>query len=252
MADYDQLAELYDETRGGEQRGDEYAADIAARLLPGDGPVLEIGVGTGVVALGLGRRGRQVVGVDIASEMLRRAHGRVGARVARGDAMSLPFRDGTVRNAYSVWVLQAVDDASKVEAEAARVLEPGGRYVVCLTQTPDPDDAVGRILEAMGAEVRRHLQTTRHVDPPVEQILEWGRASGLSGSVDHIRREWQSSPAVAVDGITRRMWAGIRALDEETIERISRPAVAALQALPASDTTRRATSPVVVLDRSVT
>ena len=57
MTEYDQLAEHYDETRGGEGRGDEYAADVDAHLPAGDGPILEIGVGTGVVALGLRRGG---------------------------------------------------------------------------------------------------------------------------------------------------------------------------------------------------
>src|ERR1700683_1981702 len=61
MAEFDQLAEHYDETRGGETRGEEYAADIHAYLPSGDGPILEIGVGTGVVALGLRRLGRTVV-----------------------------------------------------------------------------------------------------------------------------------------------------------------------------------------------
>ena len=55
MTEFDAIAEHYDETRGGERRGQEYADDIDAHLPAGDGPILEIGVGTGVVALGLRR-----------------------------------------------------------------------------------------------------------------------------------------------------------------------------------------------------
>jgi SAM-dependent methyltransferase len=72
VAEFDQLADHYDATRGGQQRGDEYAADLDARLPQGDGPILEIGVGTGVVALGLTRRGRDVIGLDVSAPMLAR------------------------------------------------------------------------------------------------------------------------------------------------------------------------------------
>ena len=43
MTEFDQLADHYDETRGGEQRGEDYAADIDAYLPAGEGPVVEIG-----------------------------------------------------------------------------------------------------------------------------------------------------------------------------------------------------------------
>src|SRR5579872_1649870 len=73
MSEFDDIAADYDATRGGEPRGDQYAADLDARLPRGDGPILEIGVGTGVVALGLRRRGRPVIGLDISAPMLARA-----------------------------------------------------------------------------------------------------------------------------------------------------------------------------------
>ncbi len=73
MAEFDELAEQYDQTRGGEGRGDEYAADLDAVLPRGRGVVLDVGVGTGVVALGLARRGRAVLGLDVSAPMLARA-----------------------------------------------------------------------------------------------------------------------------------------------------------------------------------
>ena len=78
--------------------------------------------------------------------MLGRARGRLGPVLAQGDAMALPVRSGSIANACSVWVLQAVDDPEKVVAEAARVVRSGGRYVVCLTQHAALGDAVGPIL----------------------------------------------------------------------------------------------------------
>ena len=83
VAVYDDVAGFYDATRGGESRGDAFAAELDGRLPPGVGPILEVGVGTGVVALGLRRRGRGVIGVDIAAAMLARARARLGPVLAR-------------------------------------------------------------------------------------------------------------------------------------------------------------------------
>jgi ubiquinone/menaquinone biosynthesis C-methylase UbiE len=102
MAAYDGVAEHYDETRGSDQRGDEFAAELDRRLPAGESPVLEVGVGTGVVSLGLRRRGRAVIGVDVAAEKLARAAARLGPMVVRGDARRLPFADGSVAHAVSV------------------------------------------------------------------------------------------------------------------------------------------------------
>ena len=77
MSEFDDLADNYDATRGGEGRGDEYAADIDGLIPPGEAPILEVGVGTGVVALGLVRRGRPVWGLDISAPMLARARARL-------------------------------------------------------------------------------------------------------------------------------------------------------------------------------
>jgi hypothetical protein len=52
VTEFDRPAEHHDETRRREQRGDGYSADVDAQLRPERGPIVEIGVDTGVVALG--------------------------------------------------------------------------------------------------------------------------------------------------------------------------------------------------------
>ncbi len=126
VAEFDHLAEHYDLTRGGESRGDQYAAELDAILPEGDAVVLEIGVGTGVVALGLARRQRRVVGVDVSAPMLEFAQRRLGNVVVRGDGTRLPFASRSVSHAVAVWVVHAVGQPVKLFAEAARVIAPGG------------------------------------------------------------------------------------------------------------------------------
>jgi ubiquinone/menaquinone biosynthesis C-methylase UbiE len=140
---FDRVAETYDETRGGEDRGRRFAAELNQFLDP-TRPVLEVGVGTGVVAMGLAELGHHVVGIDLSLPMLEAAERRIGPKVIRGDARRLPFADGSFDQAYSVWVLHVVGDVKGVLAEVARVLRPGGKYLVVPAVGERPADPVGQ------------------------------------------------------------------------------------------------------------
>src|SRR6185369_15770966 len=93
---FDRIADRYDESRGGTVRGECFAADLLPWLVPG--LVLEVGVGTGIVAAALRAHGVAVIGVDLSEEMLRQAVTRLGPAVVRGDALALPFASGSVDN----------------------------------------------------------------------------------------------------------------------------------------------------------
>lgn len=91
---FDRVAAEYDATRGGVERARAAAADLSGHL-PG-GVVLEIGVGTGIVADALLARAPQVqhlAGVDISAQMLGLARRRLPGCVVRGSAQRLPFPD---------------------------------------------------------------------------------------------------------------------------------------------------------------
>ena len=250
MTAFDALAEDYDATRGGEERGDDYAALIDTLLPPGHGVVLEIGVGTGVVALGLRRRGRHVVGLDLSAAMLRRARARLGATVALSDALAMAVATGAVAHAVSVWVVHAVADPVQLLREALRVVRPGGLYVVCSTQRPHPGDEIGRLIDDMGSavDVRRRAERPRKVS--VDQVLDWGEVAGFGpGTVHRSDRTWLSSPAQELFAIEQRIWPAMRELDEDDIAEVTAPVVAALRAMPQEHAVRRATTETVVLPR---
>jgi ubiquinone/menaquinone biosynthesis C-methylase UbiE len=146
---FDRVALRYDEARGGEQRGSAIAEELEPHLPPNaDAPILEVGVGTGVVAAALRRRGHRVVGVDIAMEMLRVASRRVPGAVARYDGRRLPFASGALDAGYLVWVIHLVEDQGALLLEAARVLRPGGRLIIA-TINREPDDDFSRITGPM-------------------------------------------------------------------------------------------------------
>jgi arsenite methyltransferase len=114
-----------------------YHLDLAA-LTPGEA-VLDLGSGSGTdafcAATQVGEAGR-VVGVDFTHEQLAKAAGlrdRDGfAQIGFVDASieELPFDDGTFDTVISNGVINLSVQKSRVFAEAARVLRPGGRLAV--------------------------------------------------------------------------------------------------------------------------
>lgn len=249
VTEFDQLAEHYDETRGGERRGDEYAAEIEAHLPLGEDPVLEIGVGTGVVALGLRRRGRKVIGLDLSGPMLAKARARLGPSVIQCDALEMALATASVAHAVSVWVVHSVADPIRLFVEAARVIRAGGRYLVCSNQSPTPDDLIGQIIAEMGqrVDVRRGASRPRGV--MAQQVLVWAGEAGFTGVIHQFERRWESTPAEELAAIRHRSWPAMRELDDASIEEVTRPAIEALEALPATTHHRRATAYMAVLVR---
>jgi SAM-dependent methyltransferase len=250
VSEFDRLAEHYDEARGGEQRGEEYAADIDAHLPRADGPILEVGVGTGVVALGLRRLGRPVIGLDVSAPMLAHARSRLGPVVVLSDAMRMSIATASVAHAVSVWVVHSVADPVQLFHETARVLRPGGRYVVCAAQRPAPEDSVARIISEMNARVDARRDVGRPRSVTSDEVLEWGRRAGFTGMVHEFSRQWRETPAEALAAIAHRTWPAMRELDEAAIQEVTRPAIEALENLSATDNIRRATAEMIVLQQT--
>lgn len=148
-----------------------------------------------------------------------------------------------------MWVVHAVADPARLFREVARVVRPGGRYVVCATQQPADDDTVGNLVAAMTARVDAARDTSRPRTVTTEQVLEWARSAGFAGTVHELHRTWRSRPSDELAAIEARAWPTLRMLDDATVEKVTRPTVAALRALPDGDGTRRAVATMIVLER---
>ena len=100
------------------------------------GPVLELAIGTGRVALPLAARGVPVHGIDISTAMVEQLRAKPGGRqfdVTIGDMATATF-DRTFRLAYLVYntISNLITQDEQVECfrNVARHLEPGGRFVI--------------------------------------------------------------------------------------------------------------------------
>jgi SAM-dependent methyltransferase len=111
------------------------AVDVLAELA-GDGRALELGIGTGRIALPLARRGVPVEGIDLSSAMVARLRAKPG-----GDAIGVTIGDfattrvdGTFSVAYLVFntIMNLTSQEAQVACfrNVAAHLEPGGGFVI--------------------------------------------------------------------------------------------------------------------------
>jgi ubiquinone/menaquinone biosynthesis C-methylase UbiE len=120
--------------------------------------VLDVGCGTGVVAVTAARLGARVSGLDLTPELLdqaRRSAPLAGVEVDwhEGDAEKLPFPDASFDVVLSQFGHMFAPRPDVVLAEMLRVLKPGGRLGFA---TWPPEQFVGRAFALSG----------RYVTPP--------------------------------------------------------------------------------------
>jgi ubiquinone/menaquinone biosynthesis C-methylase UbiE len=104
-----------------------------------DDRVVDLGAGTGLLALALAPRVRELVAVDISERMLERlddaaaADGVNNLEPLVADLRRLPLEDECATLVVSNYAFHHLDDPGKelALAEARRILRPGGRLVIC-------------------------------------------------------------------------------------------------------------------------
>ena len=114
------------------QRGDEIAAVAFLEQLAGRGPVLELGTGTGRIALPLAARGVRVDGVDLSPAMVAQLRTKPGGdeiSVTVGDFADVPV-PGAYRLIFVVWntlfnLLTQEDQVRCFENVAAHLTDDG-------------------------------------------------------------------------------------------------------------------------------
>lgn len=131
---FDRAAEFYDETRAIDDEALESTIDLLAEELAGADRVLEIGVGTGILALPLAARRGRLVGLDVSMAMMGKLIDKAGGDpplvLVRADAVHLPFGDDALGGAYGRWVLHLIPEWRAAVAELCRVVRSGGTVVV--------------------------------------------------------------------------------------------------------------------------
>jgi len=154
---FDRAASFYDATRALPDGVAGVVADAIVRCV-GAGPdtrFLEVGIGTGRIALPLILAGYVCCGIDVSPAMLGVLRAKIAGHpqrrartgLALADAMSLPLRARTFDVVLMFHLLHLVDDHRRALHEARRVLRPGGRVIASadeFTARNRRDEAAGR------------------------------------------------------------------------------------------------------------
>lgn len=146
--------------------------------------VLDVGTGTGVVAVTARRRGARVSGLDLTPELLQRARehctiaGIDDIEWKEGDAESLPYADGSFDVVMSQFGHMFAPRPEVATSEMLRVLKPGGRIAFA---TWPPDLFMGR----MFALVARYMPPP---PPGASPPPQWGDPATVRERLgDHVR-----------------------------------------------------------------
>ena len=231
----DRIADVYDERYAFPAQTD--AAVALLEELAEGGRVLELGVGTGRLAVPLAQRGLAVAGIDASEPMVEKLRAKPGGdavAVTIGDfadvAVDGPFR--LVFVAFNTFfALLSQDDQLRCMANAAARLEPGGRFLI---EAFVPD--LGRFdrdqrtastfvgndtveLEVTSHDASRQHVTSAHVVLqesgtriyPVQIRYCWpseldlmARLAGLE--TEHRWSDWRRSPFTADSGTHVTVW----------------------------------------------
>ncbi|HOA25833.1 MAG TPA: class I SAM-dependent methyltransferase, partial [Aggregatilineales bacterium] len=100
--------------------------------LDGSSRVLEVGVGTGRIALPLAAHAGAIYGLDLSRPMMERLRSKQQDErvfLVQGDACRLPYPAATFHATIAVHVFHLIRDWRTVVNEIARVLRPDGRLI---------------------------------------------------------------------------------------------------------------------------
>ncbi len=220
---FDPVAHLYDDTRGYPPGVSEEIAEAMMRygpIAPGAN-ILEIGIGTGRIALPLLERGVNVTGVDISERMIERLRSKYAAAqkahpdaplgrldVRQGDITALPFASGAFDAVVAVHVLHLVSQWRLAFDEALRTLHPGAPLL--LGQDVAHGSHVSHPLQDEWVDIMRDLGAEPHRlgAASFKEILAEARGRGLRVEEWSVA-DWTMThtPADGFSDIASRSWS---------------------------------------------
>lgn len=222
---FDNMAELYDETRVFDTNCLNSALDyIVDRFPPGRfGSIFYPGIGTGRVAIPLAERGYRVTGVDISEAMLALLEKRVmqagqslPISCQRADVLKLPFPAETFDMAIAVHLFYFIQKWKKAVDEILRVVRGDGPVVLMHTGTgteiPFLNERYKELCAELGcpiqeigvksnAEVVDYLRSLGRHAEWIRDRWQWTSRIRLNEALDYVKSRAYSFTTVAADDV---------------------------------------------------
>lgn len=216
---YDRAADFYDVTRA---YPDGIAAEIAAfiaqkALLKSDTNMLEIGIGTGRVAVPLSAHVGSITGIDISAKMMikiREKQGSKAIQFAEANAETIPFASRTFKHVLVSHVLHLVSDPQAVLSEISRVLKRPGQLIHMRGFNDTPLE-----FEAIVDEWRKHRKSGK------KSVFERAAANDFFLPGDWFKIEEhrfsypvKENPKRFLDAIKNRWWSNMWEMSDPELE----------------------------------
>jgi SAM-dependent methyltransferase len=189
---FDRAASHYDTTRAISNEAMAATIELLAGELGGRGRALEVGVGTGLLALPLHEAGVPLAGLDLTPAMMAKLVEKAGGAspfpLVQGDATQMPFADDAFEGAYLRWVLHLIPNWGDALAEMARVVRPGGVVLVNLGAYDEPT-----------TEIRRRFSEITGVQTDPVGLM-WGELDELDAKMDTLGATLRLLPSIPEEG----------------------------------------------------
>lgn len=197
---FDRAVEYYDRTRTLPAEVTARQTEVVMAELRGGRRVLEIGVGTGRVAVTLDV---PIIGLDLSRPMMQVLRTKTDAiPLVEGDATALPFPDDAFDAAYGAHVFHLIPTWETALAELVRVVRPGGKILAVRgSGATDVERELNEALSVRRAPVGAHR---------IEDIDDGARKLGLAvRSLETITWTVRHPISDEIDGIERGIWSGV-------------------------------------------
>lgn len=228
---FDRAADYYDQTRGyppGEERAVASILAQAGEFRKHD-RILEIGVGTGRIALPLSHYTGSYFGLDLSRPMMNKLREKQNGEsifLAEGDATKLPFPNKTFDGAVVVHVFHLIPNWQDALAELGRVLQPGAMLIHCWSA--DDDKNIFRPLwDAWNAAIGP--KADQSVGAPWRQNPDFLGDAGWTPVRKALTHQYQTETSLDsfLNLLRKRIWSACWRVSDEELER----GVAAMEAV---------------------
>jgi ubiquinone/menaquinone biosynthesis C-methylase UbiE len=244
---FDAVAHAYDATRGYPEDVVRQLASVLSQAADADAQTrwLEVGVGTGRIALPLAMRGRTYTGLDRSKKMLeqcaaklqragwqeevapwgsvpdedpghavrvrrfRQGKGAGMVRLVVGDAIRLPFRDASFEAVVAVHLFHLIGEWQQALKEIGRVLSPGGTLLRCWNERWQSHWQPGTDdIRSRWSQIVQELGgSTSHPGAWEEHVTAWLLQHGYTlEQVADLTWQQEIIPRAMVEGIANRLW----------------------------------------------
>lgn len=223
---FDRAVEFYDQTRALPPELANLPVEAIIRetnLQPG-AQVLEIGIGTGRLAIPLAERIAHLTGIDLSLKMMgvlreKIAGGPLQIDLAQADAVRLPFPGNCFDVVYAAHVLHLVKGWREGVGEAGRVIKPGGLFIASWHRRVSDSPNVVLRKELHRLAEQHGVNTTRPGAQSEEEILRelegWGGAPRVVNVAD-----WTEpcTPAQIIEELDRQIYSETWMIPREVMD----------------------------------